>query len=56
VPVEIKLNLPERIRRAKAAKPMLTDEQLAEKFECSLSQVKAALAYREPGQKARKRA
>lgn len=57
MPIEIKLNTAERIRRAKLANPALSEQQLVETLGVTAGQVKAALAYRNPGQKpGRKRA
>lgn len=49
MPIAVQLNNAERVRRAKAAEPSLSEAQLAEKFGVTLSQVKAALAYKQPG-------
>ena len=49
--IAIKLNTAEQIRRAREANPGLSQEDLAETLGVTLSQVKAALAYRLPGQK-----
>ncbi|MBJ3783847.1 hypothetical protein [Devosia sediminis] len=49
--IAIKLNTAEQIRRARAANPELSQEDLASRLGVTLSQVKAALAYRQPGQK-----
>lgn len=49
--IAIKLNTAEQIRRAREANPDLSREELAAKLGVTLSQVKAALAYRRPGQK-----
>lgn len=57
MPIAIRLNPAERIRRAKAAEPLLSDDQLREKLGVTNGQIKAAFAYRNPGQKpGRKRA
>lgn len=57
MPIIIKLSPAERIRRAKAAEPSLSDDQLREKLGVTNGQIKAAFAYRNPGQKpGRKRA
>lgn len=57
MPVAIKLSPAERIRRAKAAEPALTEDQLREKLGVTNGQIKAAFAYRDPRQKpGRKRA
>lgn len=53
--IAIKLNPAERIRRAKAADPSLTESQICQRFNVSASQVKAALAYN-PEVKLRRRA
>lgn len=44
--IAIKLNPAERIRRARAADPSLTDQQLRERLGVTNGQIKAALAYR----------
>lgn len=57
MPIEIKLNVAERIRRAKAANPSLTDTELMTRFDVTAGQIKAAVAFKNPGQKpGRKRA
>lgn len=57
MPIAIKLSPAERIRRAKAVEPALTEDQLREKLGVTNGQIKAAFAYRNPGQKpGRKRA
>lgn len=49
--IAIKLNTAEQIRRAREANPSATQEELATRLGVTVSQVKAALAYRRPGQK-----
>ena len=49
--IAIKLNTAEQIRRAREANPDLSREALAVSLGVTLSQVKAALAYRRQGQK-----
>lgn len=49
--IAIKLNTAEQIRRAREADPGATHEELAASLGVTLSQVKAALAYRRPGQR-----
>ncbi len=49
--IAIKLNTAEHIRRAREANPDLSQEELATGLGVTVSQVKAALAYRRPGQK-----
>lgn len=44
--IAIKLSTSERIRRAKAAEPSLTADQLRERLGVTHGQIKAALAYR----------
>jgi uncharacterized protein (DUF433 family) len=57
MPIEIKLNTAERIRRAKLVKPGASEQELADALGVTVSQVKAALAYRAHGHKTwRKRA
>lgn len=51
MPIAIKFSPAERIRRAKAAEPSLTEDQLCEKLGMTNGQIKAAFAYRNPGQK-----
>ena len=43
--IAIKLSIAERIRRARAADPSLTEEQLHQRFGANVHQVRAALAY-----------
>lgn len=54
MPITIKLSPAERIRRAKAAEPSLTGDQLREKLGVTNGQIKAAFAYRNPGKKPRR--
>lgn len=54
--IAVKLNPADRIRRAKEADPTLTDEQLRDKLGVTISQVKAALAYKSRLTPERKRA
>ncbi|WP_160194653.1 hypothetical protein [Devosia riboflavina] len=57
MPIEIKLNNAERIRRAKLANPAITEQEMVSTLGVTAGQVKAALAYKNPGQKpGRKRA
>ncbi|HEV7344133.1 MAG TPA: hypothetical protein VGN60_00680 [Devosia sp.] len=51
--IAIKLSPAERIRRAKAADPSLSDEQLREQLGVTAGQIKAAMLYRK--QKAKRR-
>jgi uncharacterized protein (DUF433 family) len=53
--IAIKLNTSEQIRRAHEAKPGATQEDLTASLGVTISQVKAALAYRRPGQRRRSR-
>ena len=54
--VAIKLNPAERIRRAKAADPSLTQSQICRRLDVTPSQVKAALAYNPEVKMLRRRA
>lgn len=57
MPIEIKLNTAERIRRAKLANPAISERELMETLGVTAGQIKAALAFRNSGQSAgRKRA
>jgi ribosome-binding protein aMBF1 (putative translation factor) len=47
--IVIRLNTAEQIRRAREANPGLSQEDLAASLGVTVSQVKAALAYRRPG-------
>lgn len=57
MPIEIKLNTAERIRRAKLANPTISERELIETLGVTTGQIKAALAFKNPGQQpGRKRA
>lgn len=57
MPIEIKLNTAERIRRAKLVNQAISERELVETLGVTAGQIKAALAFKNPGQKpGRKRA
>ena len=51
MPIEIKVNTAERLRRVRQANPSISDSELKEKFGVTTGQIKAAFAYKQPGQK-----
>lgn len=52
MPIEIKLNTAERIRRPLAADPSMSTDDLISKLGVTIGQIKAALAYSQrPGRK-----
>ena len=49
MPLQIKVSIPESIRRAKAADPSLSDDQLSARFGVRPQEVRNALRYKQPG-------